>query len=203
MLKRQITYAFKTKANKIRKKDLKAIYRFVTALTDSERDNRIREIDSNFGFLQPKQQDYLRSVYMKHYTKGEGDVQKDIFTNSSKATFTEVVDRFDDYQKIESPDWDFIEKLAKSQSEAMEELLGASDQQGYGEKFSYHIYEKYYIDGSRELEEQNAETPEGLDEDSIYFLADMAYADGVENVVEELAISAVQKMAEDLLEERA
>lgn len=201
-LKRQITYAFNIKDNKVWLKDLKGILHFVRALNDADRDNRLREIDSNFGFLQPTQKDYMRAVYTRSYTKGQESVSNDIFTNSSSVTYNEIIDRFEDYPKIETPDWDFITKVAKPTPEALNEILNSSDQKGFEEDFSYYIYEKFYIDGSRELEEFDVEVPDGLNKDSIYFMSDMAYADGVENRVRELADKAVQEMAEEKLEEK-
>lgn len=197
--KRQIKYAF---GNRVRKKDLKSVLRFVTALTGPERDARLRELESDFGFYQPKQQDFLRAVYTRSYVKGKETVLKDIFTNTAKTTFTELIDRFEDHPQIETPDWDLIQELAEAKPNALEVLLGASDQSGYEEKFSYYIYEKFYIDGTRELEEAQLDAPEGVTEDSIYFISDMGFADGVEYAVNELAAKEIQRLAEDLLEEK-
>jgi hypothetical protein len=202
MLKRQIRYAFRVKGNKVRKKDLKNIFYFATALTSPERDTRIRELDSTFGFLQPVQQDYLRAVYTRSYIRGQEFVEKDVFTNTSRSTYNEIVDRFEDHPQIETPDWDFIANLAAGKEDAFEGLLGSSDQAGYEETFSYYIYENYYIDGSRELEEADVDTPEGLTDDNVYFLSNMAFADGVENKVNELAQTEVQRRAEELMEDK-
>lgn len=200
MLKRQLAFAFKIKNNKIRIKDLKAVRKFVTAITDAEKDARIKEIDSDFNFYKPEQRDYLRSVYTKYYTKGLDVVDDDIFTNTSRATFTEIVDRFEKYPKVEDLDLTFIENLSKGQQQSMDKILQASDTSGYDVKFAYYIYEKFYIDETRELEEQNADTPEGLKDETVYFLSDMAYADGVESAVEELASKAIESMAKEKLE---
>ena len=198
-VKRQIRYAF---GNRVHKKDLKSVLRFVTALTGPQRDARLRELESDFGFYQPNQQDFLRAVYMRSYVKGKETVVKDIFTNTAKATYEELLDRFEDHPQIETPDWDLIQELAEAKPDALEILLGASDQSGYEEKFSYYIYEKFYIDGTRELEEADVDAPEGVKEDSTYFVSDMAFADGVEYVINELATKEIQRLAEELLEEK-
>jgi len=202
MLKRQIGYAFKVQGNRIRRKDLRAVVRFALALNAVERDTRIKEIDSSFGFMKPEQQDYLRAVYTRSYTKGFDEVEKDIFSNSSSAAYNEVIDRFADSPKVETPDWDFILKVSKGDRPSLEEILGASDQKGFEEDFSYYIYQKYYIDGARELEQFDVEVAEGLKEDDVYFLSDLAYADGVEARIDELAREAVRNMAEELLEDK-
>ena len=197
-IKRQIRYAF---GSKIAKKDFKEVLFFVNALTAPERDARLRELDVKFGFYQPKQQDFLRATYSKAYAKGLNAVANDIFTNTSKATYTELKDRFEDHPQIETPDWDFIQDVASQKPKALNELLGATNQAGYEVKFSYYIYEKYYIDGPSEIEDA-LDAPDGLTEDSIYFVSDMAYSDGIEHKVELIATKEIQRLAEELLESK-
>lgn len=201
MLKQQIQFAFACK-DRIAKKHINKVYKYVTAMTEADKDNRLRELDSNYGFMQQVQKDYLKAVYTRSYVKGYESVDDDIFTNTSRPSQHDLEDRFNDYPKIKSPDWDFIEKLSASKADALEELLGSSSQAGFEKDFTYYVYEKYFIDGSRELEEADVEVPEGLEDDKVYFISQMAYADGVEKKVNELASAEVQRKAEELMEEK-
>lgn len=172
-------------------------------LSGQQLSTRLRQLDENYGFYNKTQQTYLQKIYLDSYRYGENAVPKDVFTDQTQVTFSDIRDRFKDYVKVDEEDWDFIARLAEGSQIAIKEILQASSQPGFENDFDYDMYEKYFIDGSRQLEEdENFKPEEGLNEDKIFFVSDLAYSDGVGRVIWEYGSQIIKQLANALLEKK-
>lgn len=180
-----------------------ALHRVIAqGLTAQELSTRLRQLDENYGFYDKSQQAYMQKIYTESYRDGVAAVDDDVFTNSSKVTFQEARDRFEDYVKINEEDWDFIGRVAEGSQEAIDEILKRSGQPGFENDFDYDLYEKYYIDGSRKLEEEGFEPLDGIKGEKIFFVSDMAYSDGVGEKLWASASQIMKELADELMEQK-
>lgn len=181
-----------------------ALHRVVAqGLSGQQLSTRLRQLDENYGFYDKSQQAYLQKIYNDAYHDGVAAVNKDAFTDSTHVTFQEVRDRFEDYVKIDEEDWDFIAQVAAGNQGSIDEILKRSGQPGFENDFDYDLYEKYYIDGSRKLEEDEDYAPkEGIKGEKIFFVSDMAYSDGVGKRLWKLASQTIKELADELMEEK-
>jgi len=174
----------------------------VVGLNANQLATRLRQLDEKYGFYNPEQQKALQKLYVEKHSEGVAAVGDDVFTDSTSVMFEEIRDRFRDYVRVQEEDLDFIGRLAAGEQPAIDEILKRSGQPGFENDFDYDMYQKYYIDGSRKLEESDVEAPEGIDNDKYYFVADMAYTDGVESKIWGLASRSIQGQADEMLDER-
>ena len=125
-----------------------------------------------------------------------------MFTNVTAITSKDIQDRFQDYPKVRDGDWDFIERMANGEQAAIDEIMKKSGEPGFKNDFDYDLYERYYIDGSRHLEESGVEITEDVDSEKVYFVSSLAYADGVGDRIWALGTQTIQGMADELMDKR-
>ena len=185
----------------MRKVLITALHKVLQELSEVQLDTRLRQLDEHYGHYTLDQKQYLRGIYMKSYREGVGAVNEDVFTDTATVTYRDMRDRFSDYQPVSDGDWDFIGRLAKGEQPYIDKILKNSGQPGFENDFDYDMYQKYYIDGSRWLEEQGIEAEEDIETEKVFFVSDMAYADGVGKKIWELGSASIQQQAEELAEQ--
>lgn len=178
-----------------------ALHKVLQELSESQLDTRLRQLDEHYGHYTPQQKQYMRGIYKEFYKSGKEAVKDDVFTDTASVTYREIKDRFNDYQPVSDGDWDFIEKLARGDQASIDKILKDSGQPGFENDFDYDIYHKYYIDGSRNLEEGGIEPEEDVSPEKVHFVSGMAYADGVGRKVWDLGSESIRQQAQELTEQ--